>query len=118
MPHKIFYGSLEITMAASNLEYSTTTAADMYRQFPGFPPYVHQIMANICNGMTPEEAAQAVDPETLRREIELEISHAVENRVETPLLTCCDIQETDDESTDLESGVPVQQLSDQLQDTL
>ncbi len=37
-----------------------TTPDDMSKQYPGFPSFVHVIMAEIANGATVEEASAAV----------------------------------------------------------
>lgn len=47
-----------------------TTQHDMERLYPGFPPFVHVIMAEIANGATPVEAAAAVEKFKLKDKIE------------------------------------------------
>ena len=51
------------------MEYPTTQH-DMERLYPGFPPFVHVIMAEIANGATPAEAAAAVEKFGLKDKIE------------------------------------------------
>jgi hypothetical protein len=53
MKHKIF-GGIYIRLAMA------TTPDDMSQQYPGFPSFVHVIMAEIANGATVEEASAAV----------------------------------------------------------
>lgn len=54
MNHKILSGLyIRLTMEV--------TPSDMNKQFPGFPPFVHVIMAEIANGSTVDEAAAAVE---------------------------------------------------------
>lgn len=39
-------------------------------QYPGFPDFVHNIMAYIAQGRTPEEAAKLSDSELVKRNVE------------------------------------------------
>ena len=47
-----------------------TTQHDMEKMYPGFPPFVHVIMAEIANGASPTEAAAAVEKFKLKDRIE------------------------------------------------
>lgn len=55
-----------------------TTQHDMERLYPGFPPFVHVIMAEIANGASPAEAAAAVEKFRLKDKIELIINASQE----------------------------------------
>ena len=55
-----------------------TTQHDMERLYPGFPPFVHVIMAEIANGATSAEAAAAVEKFRLKDKIESMINASQE----------------------------------------
>lgn len=55
-----------------------TTQHDMERLYPGFPPFVHVIMAEIANGASAAEAAAAVEKFRLKDKIELIINASQE----------------------------------------
>ena len=52
------------------------TESEMAEQYPGFPAFVHQIMAHVANGASAEEAAMMVDGENIRKQIDDLVTNA------------------------------------------
>ena len=63
------------------------TSNDMAIQYPGFPPFVHDIMASVANGATASEAVESVKDLEIDKHINAMIFEASkrpsEFRVET-----------------------------------
>lgn len=74
--------------------------------YPGFPDFIHDIMAYIAQGKTPEEAAKLADSEQVRRNVDNAIKY-IESKLstrETPMRSeITSIEEVD------EHGEPMDQ---------
>lgn len=97
-----------------DLAHPTITDPKHYAEaFPGFPPFIHHIMAHIAAGKTPEEAAELVDAEVMRGNIdtcieEIEHTHAKFDsmgNIEVPdRYKSLTIDEQEDDSSDEEES--------------
>lgn len=57
---------------------------DIAEQYPGFPDFVHDIMAHIANGRTAEEAAELVNAPSIMQSIEERIKLEQTRRAADP----------------------------------